>query len=74
MRRPLSKIGLERVKKYEQVFARAEQWAFFTAQDVEENGIEKAITDPDFIKEFQEILCRKRGVDGSVRYFTIFLF
>jgi len=72
VRRPSSKTELERVKKYERVFARAEQWAYFTEQDVENNGIEEAITDPDFIKKFKETLSRKRGVDESVRYFDSF--
>ena len=71
IRRPLSKTDLERVKKYERAFARAEQWAYFTAQDAENNGIEEAITDPDFIKEFKETLSRKRGVGESVRYLII---
>ena len=67
----MSKIDLEQVNKYEQIFIRTRQWGYITAHDVDENGIAEADSDPAFVIEFNGMLSRKRGVDENVRYFTI---
>ena len=67
------KIDLKQVEKYEQAFMKAAQWGFFTENDARvENRIEGATSDPEFVKNFSNVLSRKRGVDGNVRCFAIF--
>ena len=67
------KIDLKRVEKYKQAFMKAEQWGFFTQNDVEVgNRIKEATSDPSFVTQFSNVLSRKRRVDQEVRCFAIF--
>ena len=52
---------------------KAEQWGFFTQNDVEVgNRIKEATSDPSFVTQFSNVLSRKRRVDQEVRCFAIF--
>ena len=67
------KIELKQVEIYEQAFMKAEQWGFFTDNDVRVgNHIEEATSNPEFVKNFSNVLSRKRGMDRNVRCFAIF--